>query len=93
MFKYLTGGGVDYNSLIAGNFGTDIFLDRNTPRMCVTIDLIDDALDERSESLTVQMNIDPLLGAIIDGNFVLDPNITEVIIEDLEGNTTDMCTL
>ena len=79
------GGGVDYDSLIAGSFGTDIFLDRNNPRMCVTINLIDDTLDERSESLTVRMNIDALLGASIDGNFRLDPNTTEVIIEDLEG--------
>ena len=53
--------------------------------MCVTINLIDDTLDERNESLTVRMNIDALLGASIDGNFRLDPNITEVIIEDLEG--------
>ena len=53
--------------------------------MCVTINLIDDVLDERSENLMVQMNVDPLLGAFIDGNFILDPNITEVVIEDLEG--------
>ncbi len=53
--------------------------------MCVTINLIDDVLDEGRESFMVRMNIDPLLGAIIDGNFILDPNITEVIIEDMEG--------
>lgn len=56
--------------------------------MCVTINLIDDVLDERNENLMVRINIDPLLGAIIDGNFRLDPNITEVVIEDLEGIQT-----
>jgi hypothetical protein len=57
--------------------------------MCVTINLIDDVLDEGRENLMVRMNIDPLLGAIIDGNFILDPNITEVIIEDMEGIQTN----
>lgn len=56
--------------------------------MCVTINLIDDVLGERSKNLMVRINIDPLLGAIIDGNFRLDPNITEVVIEDLEGIQT-----
>ena len=74
-----------YNSLVAGSFGTDVFLDRNNPHACITISLIDDTLDEGSESLTVQFNMDPLLGAVLDGNFQFDPNITEVIIEDLEG--------
>ena len=83
--KYPTGGGIDYDSLIAGSFGTDVFLDRNNPRMCVTINLIDDAFNEGNETLMVRMNIDPLIGAIIDGNFRFEPNVTEVVIEDLEG--------
>ena len=77
---------MDYDSLVAGSFGTDVFLDRNNQRMCITINLNDDALDERRESFMVRLNKDPLLGAVIDGNFRFNPNITEVIIEDLEGN-------
>ena len=76
---------MDYDPLIAGSLGTDVFLDRNNQRMCVTINLIDDTLNEGSESLMVRFNMDPHLGTVIDGNFRFDPNITEVIIEDLEG--------
>ena len=32
----------------------------------------------------VQLNFDPTLGTFIDGNFRFDPNVTEVVIEDLE---------
>ena len=85
MFHFPIGGGVDYDSLVAGSLGTDVFLDRNNQRMCITINLVDDALDERRESLRVRVNLNPLLGTVIDGNFRFSPNITEVIIEDLEG--------
>ena len=77
-------GGVDYVALVAGGTGSDVVLDRDNPRMCLSITLVDDTLDERSENLMVQLNFDPTLGTFIDGNFRFDPNVTEVVIEDLE---------
>ena len=76
---------MDYIPLVAGSVGSDVVLDRNNPRMCVEITLTDDAIDEMSENLMVRFNIDPALGAVIDGNFRFDPNITEVVIQNLEG--------
>ena len=78
-------GGVDYVPLVAGSLGSDVVLDRNNPQMCVEITLIDDAIDEMSENLMVRFNVDPALGAVIDGNFRFEPNITEIVIQDLEG--------
>lgn len=76
---------MDYVPLVPGSVGSDVVLDRNNPRMCVEINLIDDTIDEMSENLMVRLNLDPTLGAVIDGNFRFDPNITKVIIQDLEG--------
>ena len=75
---------MDYEPLVAGSPGTDIFLDRNTPRMCININLIDDSIDEGSENFQVRFNFDPALGAIVDGNFRFDPNVTEIVIQDME---------
>ena len=42
-------------------------------------------MKEMKHALMVRMNTDPLIGTIIDGNFRFEPNVTEVVIEDLEG--------
>ena len=78
-------GNLDYVPLVPGAVGSDVVLDRNNPRMCVEITLIDDNINEADENLMVRFNLDPALGAVVDGNFRFEPNITEVVIQDLEG--------
>ena len=76
---------MDYEPLVAGAVGTDVILDRNSPRMCLDITLIDDSIVEGSENLMARFNFDPVLGALVDGNFRFDPNVTEVVIQDMDG--------
>ena len=84
-----TAGGTDYETVVAGSVGSDIVLDRNNGRMCIDITLIDDTIDEGNESFMLRFNFDENLGAIVNGNFRFEPNISTVVIRDMEGNFTN----
>ena len=81
LFLFSQGNGQDYVSLNPPDFGTDIFLFADSPRMCQTVTIIDDDLVEGNESLTVVFDLSTM-GSFMDGMFRYEPNVTEIVIID-----------
>ena len=75
------GNGQDYVSLNPPDFGTEIFLFADSPRMCQTVTIIDDSEVEGDESFTVEFDLTNVAG-FMDGMFRYEPNVTEIIIID-----------
>lgn len=68
-------------SLIPEDFGTEVFLFADSPRMCLTVTIIDDNEVEGNESFTVVFDLSNMAG-FMDGMFRYEPNITKIVIID-----------
>ncbi len=95
MFLYflLLTGNSDYLDLEPGSFsGDDIFIVDPGFRGCAQLTVIGDVMPEGNETLQLRLVTD--MGnpnIIVNANFVFDPNVTEVIIINDDGDIPSMC--
>lgn len=55
--------------------------------MCLNINIVDDNDEEINETFTARFNLNPALGAFMDGFFRYEPNVTEIVIIDNDEGT------
>ncbi len=82
LLLYIHAGNLDYFTLTPGMFGGDqVSLVSPDFRGCAVFTVIGDTMPEGNEMLELRLVADNP-NALVNGNFIYDPNVTRIIIED-----------